>query len=120
MARRHKWKPEQPIYRQLIDELIGGMLAGKFAEGDMLPSVRQLAATYDVNPLTVAKAFRELSRENLIETVRGEGVQVRRGVVAGLRRRERTRFLAQEWPALRTRLERMAIDPLLLLTGALE
>ena len=76
----------------------------------MLPSVRQLAEEYDVNPLTAAKAYRELSREGLLETLRGEGVVVRQGARASLLRREQARFLKEQWPLLRKRLERMELN----------
>jgi GntR family transcriptional regulator len=107
---RHKWKSEQPIYRQLMDELIAGILDRTYAEGQMLPSVRALAQAYDVNPLTAAKAYRELAREGLVETLRGEGVIVREGGRAGLLRRERAKFLKEEWPELQARLARMEVD----------
>jgi len=106
----HKWKNEQPIYRQLMDEIIGGILDRSYPEGQMLPSVRGLAELYDVNPLTAAKAYRELQRDGLIETVRGEGLIVKEGVHAGLMKRERARFMKEEWPHLRVRLARMELD----------
>lgn len=108
--RPHKWKNEQPIYKQLMDEVIAGILDHSYPEGEMLPSVRGLAETYDVNPLTAAKAYRELQREGLIETVRGEGLIVREGVHAGLMKRERAKFIKEEWPHLRARLTRMELD----------
>ncbi len=108
--RPHKWKNEQSIYRQLMDELIAGILERKYTEGEMLPSVRGLAELYDVNPLTAAKAYRELQREGLVDTLRGEGLIVRAGVREGLMKRERTKFMKEEWPALRARLARMEVD----------
>jgi GntR family transcriptional regulator len=108
--RPHKWKNDQSIYRQLMDELIAGILDRTYPEGEMLPSVRGLAERYDVNPLTAAKAYRELQREGLVETLRGEGLIVRPGVRANLLKRERTKFLKDEWPALRARLERIEVD----------
>src|SRR4029453_18595338 len=108
--RPHKWKNEQPIYRQLVDEIVAGILDRTYPEGEMLPSVRGLAERYDVNPLTAAKAYRELQREGLIETLRGEGLVVKPGVRAGLIKRERTKFLKDEWPELRPRLERLEVD----------
>lgn len=119
MKRRpHKWKSEQSIYRQLMDEVIAGILERTYAEGAMLPSVRGLAERYDVNPLTAAKAYRELAREGLVETVRGEGLIVRAGARAALLKRERTRFFKEEWPALRDRLARMEVDVRALLATA--
>jgi GntR family transcriptional regulator len=108
--RPHKWKNDQSIYRQLMDEVVAGILDQTYPEGAMLPSVRALAQRYDVNPLTAAKAYRELQREGLVEALRGEGLIVRDGVRAGLMKRERARFLKEEWPQLRARLERLELD----------
>jgi GntR family transcriptional regulator len=108
--RPHKWRDEQPIYKQLMDEIVGNILDRTYPEGEMLPSVRGLAEAYSVNPLTAAKAYRELQRDGLIETVRGEGLIVKEGVHATLMKRERARFIKEEWPHLRTRLERMNLD----------
>lgn len=116
--RRHQWKAEQPIYRQLMEEVIAGILERTHAEGQMLPSVRALAQAYDVNPLTAAKAYRELAREGLVETLRGEGLIVREGARAALLKRERAKFLKEEWPELKARLARMEVDlKTLLATG---
>jgi GntR family transcriptional regulator len=116
--RPHKWQDEHPIYRQLMDEVIAGILDRTYPEGRMLPSVRQMAGIYDVNPLTAAKAYRELAREGLVEALRGEGLIVRAGVRDGLLKRERTKFMKEEWPALRARLARLEVDLKLLLATA--
>lgn len=118
--RPHKWKNEQSIYRQLMDEVIAGILDQTYPEGGMLPSVRALAESYDVNPLTAAKAYRELQREGLVEALRGEGLIVRNGVRAGLMKRERTKFLKEEWPELRARLARLEVDVRMLFSGTVE
>lgn len=106
----HKWHSGQSIYVQLMQEVVAGILDRAYREGEMLPSVRQLAEAYDVNPLTAAKAYRELARAGLLETLRGEGVAVRQGARANLLRREQARFLKEEWPLLRKRLERMELN----------
>ena len=93
-----------------MDEVIAGILDQTYPEGGMLPSVRGLAEAYNVNPLTSAKAYRELQREGLVETLRGEGLIVRNGVRAGLMKRERAKFLKEEWPELRARLARLDVD----------
>jgi GntR family transcriptional regulator len=116
---RHKWKEDQSIYRQLMDELIAGILDRTYVEGQMLPSVRQLAEKYDVNPLTAAKAGRELAREGIIEAIRGEGMTVTRGARATLLKRERAKFLKEEWPVLRAKLQRMEVDLKMLLTAGI-
>jgi GntR family transcriptional regulator len=108
--RPHKWTAHHPIYHQLMNELIAGVLDRTYAEGEMLPSVRQLAEMYDVNPLTAAKAYRELARDGLIETLRGEGLIVKAGARAALLRKERTKFLKEEWPSLHKRLRRLELD----------
>lgn len=104
------WSDDMPIYRQLMDHLIGRILDQTYPEGEMLPSVRQLASDYEINPLTVAKAYKELAREGLTDRLRGEGLVVRKGVREALMRRERNKFLKEEWPVLRARLKRLGID----------
>lgn len=103
------WDEDRPIYRQLMEELIAGILNRTYAEGEMLPSVRQLADSYLVNPLTVARAYRELGE--LTETRRGIGLMVKSGVREMLLKRERRKFLAEEWPPIRERIESLEIDP---------
>jgi GntR family transcriptional regulator len=105
-----QWNEDQPIYRQLMERLIARILDGTYKEGEMLPSVRQLASDCEVNPLTAAKAYKELARDGLIERLRGEGLKVARGARDALLRSERSRFLKSEWPNLRARLRRLGID----------
>ena len=58
--RKPSWDEDLPIYRQIMDSVIGGILEGTYPEGELMPSVRQLATEYDVSPLTAAKVFNEL------------------------------------------------------------
>ncbi len=109
-ATQPQWTDDVPIYRQLLDQLVGRIIDRTYPEGEMLPSVRQLAGDYQVNPLTVSKVYRELSREGLTEKLRGEGLVLVKGVREILLKRERNRFLKEEWPVLRTRLKRLGID----------
>lgn len=104
------WSDDLPIYRQLMEHLIGRILDQTYPEGEMLPSVRQLASDYEINPLTVAKAYKELAREGLTDRLRGEGLMVRKGVRDALLKRERNKFMKEEWPVLRARLKRLGID----------
>ena len=104
------WSDDVPIYRQLMDHLVGRILDKTYVEGEMLPSVRQLASDCEINPLTVAKAYKELAREGLTDRLRGEGLMLRKGVREALLRRERNKFLNEEWPVLRARLRRLGID----------
>jgi GntR family transcriptional regulator len=108
--RRPNWIEDVPIYRQLMDVLVVRILDEIYLEDEMLPSVRQLALDCDVNPLTVAKAYKELAREGFTEKYRGEGLMLRKGVRDILLRRERNRFMKEEWPVLRSRLKRLGID----------
>ena len=109
------WDQDRPIYRQLMDEVVRRILDQTYREGEMLPSVRQLASDFVVNPLTAARAYREL--EEFTETRRGVGLVVREGVREILLRRERQRFLREEWPAVVERLQALGIDPKELLKG---
>jgi len=104
------WIDDVPIYRQLMDLLVVRILDQTYLENEMLPSVRQLAQDCEVNPLTVAKAYKELAREGFTDKHRGEGLMLRRGVRDILLRRERNRFMKEEWPVLRSRLKRLGID----------
>lgn len=106
----HHWDEHTPIYRQLMDLLIHRILDETYPEGEMLPSVRQLASDFQINPLTVAKVYKELARDNLTEKKRGEGLLIRKGVRVLLLKREKARFLKEEWPQIKARMERMEID----------
>ena len=83
---------------------------GELKEGDALPSVRQVAADFQLNPITVSKAYQELVDENLVEKRRGLGMYVNDGAREALLKAERERFLSDEWPALRERLKRLGLD----------
>src|SRR6266571_5567565 len=74
-----EWNDSQPIYRQLRDRVVAMILDGLLNEGDPLPSVRNVAAEYRVNPLTVLKAYQQLAGEELVETRRGLGMFVKAG-----------------------------------------
>lgn len=65
-----------PIYRQLIDQVHALIAGGKLREGDLLPSVRQVAAAAAVNPMTVSKAYSRLEVEGVVERLRGQGMRV--------------------------------------------
>jgi GntR family transcriptional regulator len=109
-ASQPQWHDDLPIYRQLMDVLVGNILDRVYLEGEMLPSVRQLATQFDVNPLTVAKVYKEFSRDGMLERLRGEGLLIRKGVRELLLKRERQKFLKEEWPALRKRIQRLGLD----------
>src|SRR2546428_13739982 len=74
-----EWNDSQPIYRQLRDRVVAMILDGVLKEGDPLPSVRNVAAEYRVNPLTVLKGYQVLVDEQLVETKRGLGMFIKPG-----------------------------------------
>ena len=106
-----EWNDRQPIYRQLRDHVVAMILDGALNEGDPLPSVRNVAADYRVNPLTVLKAYQTLVDGQLVETRRGLGMFVNAGARNRLLKGERERFLAEEWPRIAATIERLGITP---------
>ena len=104
------WNDSVPIYRQLRERVVAMILDGALNEGDPLPSVRQVAADFQINPLTVSKAYQELVDDQLVEKRRGLGMYVAEGARNALLHSERERFLREEWPTLRDRLERLGLD----------
>lgn len=104
------WHDNQPIYRQLRDKVVAMILDGTLAEGDALPSVRSVAAEHTLNPLTVLKGYQQLVDEGLVEKRRGRGMFVTIGARVHLMRDERARFLAQEWPRVRSTIERLGLE----------
>ena len=62
-----------PVYRQIIDQVIGGIATGTLTAGDQLPTVRQLAVDLSINPNTVIRAYRELEIRGVLETQQGTG-----------------------------------------------
>lgn len=104
-----EWNDGQPIYRQLRDRVVHMILDGVLKEGDPLPSVRNVAAEFRVNPLTVLKAYQELVDEQLVETRRGLGMFVNEGARAALLRAERDRFLEDEWPRVAAKIDRLGL-----------
>lgn len=104
-----EWNDRQPIYRQIREQVIAMILEGALDEGDALPSVRAVAADLRVNPLTVLKAYQELADEQVVETRRGLGMFVNVGARARLQVAERTRFLAEEWPAVLATIRRLGL-----------
>lgn len=111
-----EWNDSQPIYRQLRDRIVAMILDGVLNEGDPLPSVRNVAAEYRVNPLTVLKGYQKLVDEELVESRRGLGMFINDGARKLLLRTERQRFLAEEWPKVYATIERLGIAPEELLT----
>ena len=104
-----EWNEHQPIYRQLRDRGVHMILDGVLKEGDPLPSVRNVAAEYRVNPLTVLKAYQQLVDEDLVEMRRGLGMFVKAGARDLLLKGERQKFLTEEWPRIAATIQRLGL-----------
>jgi GntR family transcriptional regulator len=105
-----QWNDSQPIYRQLRDRVAAMILDGVLKEGDPLPSVRNVAAEFRVNPITVLKGYQELVDEQLVETKRGRGMFINQGARDLLLQGERQKFLAAEWPRIYATIQRLGLS----------
>lgn len=105
-----QWSDGAPIYRQLKERVVAMMLDGELKPGDALPSVRQVAAEYQLNPITVSRAYQELADEALVEKRRGLGMYVTEEASKKLLANERERFLTEEWPLVLQRIQRLGLS----------
>src|SRR5260221_10332454 len=106
-----EWNDSQPIYRQLRDRVVAMILDGVLKEGDPLPSVRNVAAEYRVNPLTVLKGYQQLVEESLVESKRGRGMFINAGARDLLLQGERRKFLAEQCPRIHATIHRLGFTP---------
>ena len=113
-----KWSEDTPIYRQLRDRVVAMILEGVLGDGDALPSVRNVAAEYRLNPLTVLKGYQELVDEGLVENKRGRGMFVTDGARKQLLKDERQRFIDKEWPQVLETIQRLGLDAAELLAAS--
>ena len=93
-----EWNEQNPIYKQLKARVVAMLLDGSLPIGAALPSVRQLAAEYQLNPITVSRAYQELADEGLIDKRRGVGMFVSDAGPKLALERERQQFLGADWP----------------------
>jgi GntR family transcriptional regulator len=114
------WSEDLPIYRQLRDRVVEMILEGVLDDGDALPSVRNVAAEYRLNPLTVLKGYQELVDEGLVEKKRGRGMFVMDGARQQLLKDERERFVDKEWPKVLETIDRLGLDAAELLSRSVE
>lgn len=105
-----EWNDNQPIYRQLRDMVVERIIDGTFPEGEAVPSVRQVAADYQINHLTVGKAYQELVESGLLEKRRGLGMFVKCGACGVLTDDEQHRFLHEEVPAFAERIRMLGMN----------
>lgn len=103
------WNDTTPIYLQLKERIVAMILDGLLKPGDAVPSVRQVAADYQLNPITVSRAYQELADENVVEKRRGLGMFVTQGAPQQLLASERQHFLTHEWPAIVERIHRLGL-----------
>src|SRR5689334_1546953 len=113
-----EWNDSQPIYRQIRDRVVAMILDGVLSEGDPLPSVRNVAAEYRVNPLTVLKSYQQLADEQLVETKRGRGMFINTGARELLLAGERQKVLTEQWPRIHETIQRLGLTPEELLDSA--
>ncbi len=95
-----QWQNDAPIYLQFYQQVVGRILEGYIKEGEALPSVRRVAAEYQINPITISKAYQMLQDEALVEKQRGKGLFVKQGTQALMLAREREAFLTKQWPQI--------------------
>lgn len=99
----------RPVYLRLRDIITAAILDGKFADGDMLPSVRAFAAEQGANPLTVAKAYQSFQDDKIVQVRRGVGMFLASGARERLRAMERERFLSVVWPDVAQQMRRIGL-----------
>jgi GntR family transcriptional regulator len=110
-----QFNDSQPIFLQIRQRIVEMILKRAVAEGEALPSVRQIAADLAVNPLTVTKAYEGLVDIGVVESRRGMGMYVSTGARPRLLAHERAKFLAEDWPRIAARIRALELDPASLL-----
>ena len=108
--RVNQWQQDKPIYLQLYQQVIARIIDGFIQEEEALPSVRKVAAEYQLNPLTVSKAYQMLQDEQIVEKQRGKGLFVLTGVKEKVLAKEREQFLTEQWPQVLTQINRLQLD----------
>ena len=104
------WSDNQPIYRQLRDRVVAMILEDTLKEGDPLPSVRSVAADYQINPLTVLKGYQSLVDEDLVEKRRGLGMFVKDSARRNLMKNEREHVPEERMAADRAAHQRLGLE----------
>ena len=99
-----------PIYRQLTDQTRALIAGGRLKPGDYLPSVRRVARTAEVNPMTVSKAYAQLEADGVVERVPGQGMRVLPPAAAGSAAQRRAEFRAAAEPAFH-RAHQLGLSP---------
>ncbi|MCF6764468.1 GntR family transcriptional regulator [Thiotrichales bacterium 19S3-7] len=102
-----KWQHDKPIYLQIKEIIIASILDETIKEKELLPSVRQLSLDYQINPLTVSKAYQLLLEDGIIEKLRGLGMQVKLNAKSQLLITEKAYFLNTKWPMIKKEIQRL-------------
>jgi len=105
-----EWNDKQPIYKQLKDMVVERIMDGSFPEGEAVTSVRQVATDYQINHLTVGKAYQELVEAGLLEKRRGLGMFVTPGARSSLTNKEQQHFIEDEVPAFAERVRILGLE----------
>ncbi|MCF6301143.1 MAG: GntR family transcriptional regulator [Proteobacteria bacterium] len=105
-----QWNDKEPIYLQLKDKVREMILVGELSEGEALPSVRQVAIDYKLNPITVSKSWQLLIEEGLVEKKRGLGMFVRDGARLQLKDSEQGNFVKKDWPLILQKIQQLNLD----------
>ena len=105
-----QWKNDQPIYLQLKEQIMAMIIDDILSEGEALPSVRKVAADYQINPITASKAYAELVDEGLVEKRRGLGMFILEGARKNLLNAEQKKFLNEEWPEIIKRISLLGLN----------
>ena len=105
-----QWNNNSPIYLQIKEKIIAAIIDQAMLEGDAIPSIRQISAEYQINPITVSKAYQLLVDDGVLEKRRGLGMFVMDGARAQLLQQQKQQFLLDEWPALKEKLKRLGLS----------
>jgi GntR family transcriptional regulator len=105
-----QWNDKEPIYLHFKDQIRNMIFIGDLKEGEALPSVRQVAAEYKLNPITVSKAWQYLVDEELVEKRRGLGMFVIENARQQLLEADQEKFMKVEWPKIKTRIINLNLD----------
>ncbi len=115
---QHHWNERDPIFLQIRDLIVRMVLGDSLKTEEQLPSVRQVAAEYAVNPITVMKAYQLLADEGVLEKRRGLGMFIQAGARERLLAQERKQFLEVDWPRIRQRIQALGLSTGELLAAA--
>lgn len=105
-----QWDADKPIYLQLYQQVLTRILDGYIKEGEALPSVRKVASQYQINPITISKAYQMLQDEQVVEKQRGKGLFVKQGAQESMLERERESFLEHQWPQILAQITRLKLS----------